>query len=300
MPRRALDPARALRDRREGAEEEDDAMAVPILTTPRLAIPRLGLGTWPMRGAEAQRAVESALALGYRHIDTAAMYGNEEAVGAAIAASGLGREEIFLTTKVWWTDLAPDALRASAEASLERLRTPHADLILIHWPAKGMDLPASLEALARLQADGLARAVGVSNFPPGLLRRALDLAIAPLAALQVECHVYLWQESLAALCRAHGLAMTAYSPIAKGQVNDDPVLQRIAARHGASPVQVALAWLLAQENLVAIPKSARPEGQRENLAAAALRLDAEDMAAIAALPKDRRFVNPDFAPDWTA
>ena len=275
-------------------------MSAPVLETPRLRIPRLGLGTWPMRGAEAQRAVESAIALGYRHIDTAAMYGNEDAVGAGIAACGLPRGDIFLTTKVWWTDLEPTALRASAEASLERLGTPYADLILIHWPAKGMDLAASLEALARLQADGLARAVGVSNFPPGLLRQALGLAIAPIAALQVECHVYLWQEALAALCREHGLAMTAYSPIAKGQVNDDPVMRRIAVKHGATPVQVALAWLLAQENLVAIPKSGRPEGQRENLAAAALRLDAGDLAAIAALPKDRRLVNPEFAPDWAA
>lgn len=275
-------------------------MSAPVLETPRLRIPRLGLGTWPMRGAEAQRAVESAIALGYRHIDTAAMYGNEDAVGAGIAACGLPRSDIFLTTKVWWTDLEPTALRASAEASLERLGTPYADLILIHWPAKGMDLAASLEALARLQADGLARAVGVSNFPPGLLRQALGLAIAPIAALQVECHVYLWQEALAALCREHGLAMTAYSPIAKGQVNDDPVMRRIAVKHGATPVQVALAWLLAQQNLVAIPKSGRTEGQRENLAAAALRLDDGDLAAIAALPKDRRLVNPDFAPDWAA
>ncbi len=275
-------------------------MNAPVLETPRLRIPRIGLGTWTMRGAEAQRAVEGAIALGYRHIDTAAMYGNEDAVGAGIAASGLAREEIFLTTKVWWTDLAPDALRASAEASLSRLGTPYADLILIHWPAAGMDLAASLAALARLQADGLARAVGVSNFPPGLLKRALGLGIAPIAALQVECHVYLWQEALAALCREHGLAMTAYAPIAKGQVNDDPVMRRIAAKHGATPVQVALAWLLAQANVVAIPKSGREAGQRENLAAAALRLDAGDMAEIGALPKDRRLVNPEFAPDWAA
>lgn len=275
-------------------------MSAPILETPRIRIPRLGLGTWALRGTDAQRAVEGAIGLGYRHIDTAAMYGNEDAVGAGIAACGLPRGDIFLTTKVWWTDLAPDALRASAEASLKRLATPYADLILIHWPAKGMDLAASLTALARLQQDGLARAVGVSNFPPGLLRQALALGIAPIAALQVECHVYLWQEPLAALCRQHGLALTAYSPIAKAQVNDDPVMQAAPAKHGASPVQVALAWLLAQDNLVAIPKSGRAEGQRDNLAAAALRLDAADMAAIAALPKDRRLVNPDFAPDWAA
>lgn len=275
-------------------------MMAPVLQTPRLRIPRLGLGTWALRGAEAQRAVEGAIGLGYRHIDTAAMYGNEDAVGAGLAASGVKREEIFLTTKVWWTELAPDALRASAEASLKRLATPYADLILIHWPARGMDLAASLGALQRLKADGLARAVGVSNFPPGLLRRALGLGIAEIAALQVECHVYLWQEPLAALCREHGLALTAYSPVAKASVNDDPVMRAIAAKHGASPVQVALAWLMAQENLVAIPKSGRPEGQRDNLAAASIQLDAADMAAIAALPKDRRLVNPDFAPDWAS
>lgn len=275
-------------------------MSAPILETPRLRIPRIGLGTWTLRGAEAQQAVEGAIGLGYRHIDTAAMYGNEDAVGAGIAASGVRRGEIFLTTKVWWTELAPDALRASAEASLKRLGMRYADLILIHWPSPEMDLPAALSALAKLQQDGLARAVGVSNFPPGLLERAIALGIAPLAALQVEAHVYLWQDRLAALCRRHGLALTAYAPIAKGQVNDDPVMRAIAAKYGASPVQVALAWLLAQEGVVAIPKSGRPEGQRENLAAAAIRLDAEDLAAIARLPKDRRLVNPSFAPDWDA
>jgi len=272
----------------------------PILETPMLRIPRIGLGTWQLRGAEATAAVEGAIALGYRHIDTAAMYGNEEAVGAGIARSGVKREEIFLTTKVWWTELAPDALRASAEASLKRLGTPYADLIHIHWPAKGMDLAASLTALAQLRTDGLARAVGVCNFPPGLLKQALDLRIAPIACLQVECHVYLWQEKLAALCRQHDLALTAYSPVAKAQVNDDPVMQAIAKKHGATPVQVAIAWLMAQPKLVAIPKSGRAQGQKENLAAASLTLDAEDLAAIAALPKDRRLVNPDFAPEWAA
>lgn len=275
-------------------------MTAPILETPRIRIPRLGLGTWTLRGAEAQQAVEGALAMGYRHIDTAAMYGNEEAVGAGIANAGLRRGDIFLTTKVWWTDLAPDALRASAEASLRRLGMRYADLVLIHWPAPGMDLPAALGALAKLRQDGLARAVGVSNFPPGMLERAIALDIAPIAALQVEAHVYLWQDRLAALCRQHGLALTAYAPAAKAQVNEDPVIRAVAAKYGASPVQVALAWLLAQDGVVAIPKSGRPEGQRENLAAAHLRLDAQDLTAIGRLPKDRRLVNPEFAPDWTA
>jgi 2,5-diketo-D-gluconate reductase B len=275
-------------------------MSAPILETPRIRIPRLGLGTWPMGGAEAQQAVEGALAMGYRHLDTAAMYGNEEAVGAGIAASGLRRGEVFVTTKVWWTELAPDALRASAEASLKRLGLRHADLILVHWPARDMDLPATLGALAKLRQDGLARAVGVSNFPAGLLEHAIALDIAPIAALQVEAHVNLWQDRLAALCRRHDVALIAYAPTAKGQVDQDPVMRAIAVKHAATPVQVALAWLLAQDSVVAIPKSANPERQRENLAAAALRLDGEDIAAIARLPKDRRLVNPDFAPDWAA
>jgi 2,5-diketo-D-gluconate reductase B len=275
-------------------------MTAPILETPRIRIPRLGLGTWPMRGAEAQQAVEGALAMGYRHLDTAAMYGNEEAVGAGIATSGLRRGEVFVTTKVWWTELAPDALRASAESSLKRLGLRHADLILVHWPARDMDLPATLGALAKLRQDGLARAVGVSNFPAGLLEHAIALDIAPIAALQVEAHVNLWQDRLASLCRRHDVALIAYAPTAKGQVGDDPVMRAIAVKHAATPVQVALAWLLAQDGVVAIPKSASPERQRENLAAAALRLDGEDIAAIARLPKDRRLVNPDFAPDWAA
>ena len=273
-------------------------MLAPILKTSRLRIPRLGLGTWPLQGAEAEAAVQSAIGLGYRHIDTASMYGNEAAVGAGIRAAGIAREDVFVTTKIWWTDLAPAALRASAEASLQRLGMDYADLMLIHWPAPEMDLAASLQALARLQRDGLARAIGVSNFPPGLLQRALESGIAPIACLQVECHVYLWQPKLAALCRDHDLVMTAYSPTAKGAVADDPVLRRIGAKHGTSAVAVALAWLLAQDRVVAIPKSRRPEIQRENLAAAALRLDADDIAAINALPKTRRLLSTGFASNW--
>ena len=271
---------------------------VPILETPNLRIPRLGLGTWPMKGAECSEAVSCAIGLGYRHIDTAQMYGNEEDVGAGIARNGIARDTLFVTTKVWWDQLAPDALRRAAEASLKKLGTGYVDLYLIHWPSPEMDLDAALRAMAALRRDGLARAVGVANFPSALLRRAIESGIVPIACNQVEYHVFLSQAPVLELCRRHGLALTAYTPVAKGSVVDDPVLRRIATKHGASPVQVALAWLLAQDNVVAIPKSAREAGQAANLAACALRLDAEDLASINSLPKDRRMVNPGFAPDW--
>ncbi|HYF06445.1 MAG TPA: aldo/keto reductase [Acetobacteraceae bacterium] len=272
--------------------------AVPVLETPHLRLPRLGLGTWELRGEACASAVAGAIGLGYRHLDTAEMYGNEDAVGQGIARGGVARRDLFLTSKVWWTNLLPDGIRRDAEASLRRLGTEYLDLYLVHWPAPAMDLDAVLRAMAAVKAAGQARAVGVANFPTSLLRRALESGMVPIACNQVEYHVYLSQAPLLDLCRREGIALTAYTPIAKGQVTADPVMRRIAAKHGASPIQVALAWLLAQPGVAAIPKSGRAEGQRANLEAAALRLDAEDLAAIAALPKDRRLVNPSFAPPW--
>jgi 2,5-diketo-D-gluconate reductase B len=262
-------------------------------------MPKLGLGTWPMRGAECRRAVEAALALGYRHIDTAEMYGNEADIGAAVAASALAREALFVTTKVWHDHLTPSGIRAACEASLARLRLDYADLYLVHWPNPAMDLDAVLSAMARLKEDGLARAVGVSNFPPGLLRRALGTG-APIACVQVEYHAYLSQERLLALTRPAGVPLTAYSPTAKGAGEKDPVLQGVARKHGRTPTQVALAWLLEQDGVAAIPKAAGEANQRANLEAASLRLDAEDRAAIAALPKNRRLVDPGIVSDWDA
>lgn len=273
---------------------------VPILETAKLRIPRLGLGTWPMKGEECAAAVAGAIGMGYRHVDTAQMYANEADVGAGIARSGIARADLFVTTKVWWDQLSPDGIRRAAEASLKKLGTGYVDLYLIHWPAPDMDLEAALRTLAALKRDGQARAVGVANFPSALLRRAIESGIVPIACNQVEHHVYLSQAPVLDLCRRHGLALTSYTPVAKGTVADDPVLARIAARHGVTPVQVAIAWLLAQDNVVAIPKSARPEGQAANLAACAIRLDADDLAAIRALPKGRRMVNPAFAPAWDA
>ncbi|WP_372617145.1 aldo/keto reductase [Falsiroseomonas sp.] len=273
-------------------------MQMPILEANGMRMPRIGLGTWPMKGAECQSAVESALSLGYRHVDTAEMYGNEDAVGAGIAASGLPRGEVFLTTKIWNDKPNGPAIRRAFDLSLKRLATPYVDLLLIHWPSAELDLDSALDGLAAIRAEGLARSIGVSNFPPKLLQRAIGKGVG-LACLQVEFHVMLDQSKLLGICRAAGMGLTAYSPLAKGGNLDQPGLARVAAKHGATPAQLALAWLLAQDGVAMVPKAASPVRQKENLGALALRLDAEDMAAIAALPKDRRFVNPaGLAPDW--
>ena len=261
-----------------------------------LAMPVLGLGTWPMKGEACTSAVAAALAMGYRHIDTAEMYGNEGAVGAGIRASGVARGDIHLTTKVWWEHLEPKSLRAAFDASLQRLGVDYVDLFLIHWPAAGMDLGAALDTMMALREAGRARAIGVSNFTVALMAEAVRRA--PIACNQVEYHLMLGQSKVLAFARAHAIAVTAYAPVARGLFAGDPTVSAIAKRHGAAPEQVALAWLLAQDGVAAIPKAAKPENQRANLAALDLRLSAADIAALDALPKDRRQVDPSFAPAW--
>lgn len=272
-------------------------MSIPVIETPLLRMPRLGLGTWPMKGADCTAAVQSALALGYRHIDTAEMYGNEEAVGLGLAASGVPRGEIFLTTKIWNDKPNGAAIRTGFDASLLRLATPYVDLLLIHWPSPALDLPDALAGLAAIRAEGRAKAIGVSNFPPKLLQRAIDQGVG-LCCLQVEYHALLDQSKLREICRANDMALTAYSPLGKGNAPNEPALQDIARKHGATAAQVALAWLLAQPGVAMVPKAASPARQAENLAALDVKLDADDLAAVAALPKGQRFVDPGMAPDW--
>lgn len=270
------------------------------ITAQGMRMPKLGLGTWKLRGESGARSIAGALAMGYRHIDTARAYDNEDAVGEALATAGIAREEIHLTSKVWHTDLAPDAIERALHASLRALRTDYVDLYLIHWPTPDMDLAASLHRLMRLRDQGLARAIGVSNFTVALLRRAVEEIGAPIACNQVEYHVGLSQAPVLEYARAHDMALAAYSPLARGGVADDAVLRAIAAKHGCTPEQVALAWLLGQDGVAAIPKAARPESQRANLEALGVVLDDDDRAAIAGLPQDRRLIDPAWAPAWDA
>ncbi|WP_137804333.1 aldo/keto reductase [Pseudomonas sp. G(2018)] len=265
-----------------------------------LNMPKLGLGTWPMLGDECTRAVEQALALGYRHIDTAAAYNNEDAVGQALVNSPTPREKIHVTTKVWWDQLQPDAMRHSMDRSLKALHSDYVDLFMIHWPSTDWDLLRTLETLVSFKEQGLARNIGVANFPLPLLRKVVEELGAPLSAIQVEYHVLLGQNALLNYARLHDMALTAYTPLARNKVSDIPAIQQIAAKHGVLPTQVALKWLLDQPNVAAIPKASSEANQRANLAALNVHLDDEDRRLIAGLSKRERQVSPDFAPVWDA
>ena len=271
-----------------------------IVNAQGLNMPKLGLGTWPMLGEECTRAVEQALALGYRHIDTAAAYNNEDAVGQALVNSPTPREQIHVTTKVWWDQLHPDAMRHSMERSLKALRSDYVDLFMIHWPTTDWDLPKTIETLVSFKEQGLARNIGVANFPLPLLRKVVEELGAPLSAIQVEYHVLLGQNALLDYARQHDLALTAYTPLARNKVSDIPGIQQIAAKHGVLPTQVALKWLLDQPNVAAIPKASSEANQLANLAALQVQLDEDDRALIAGLSKRERQVSPDFAPVWDA
>jgi 2,5-diketo-D-gluconate reductase B len=268
------------------------------LQTQGIGLPRLGLGTFRMQGDACRAAVESALDLGYRHIDTAEMYGNEDAVGAAIAASRVARKDLHVTTKVWNENLAPEAIRRAFDASLNKLKLDSVDLYLVHWPAKTMNLPAMFETLLKLKQEGRTRAIGVANFNIALLKTVVEEIRAPIACNQVEYHVMLDQSKLLKYLAARSIPLVAYCPLAQGRAASDPTLAAIGRKHDASAAQVALKWLLDQDGVAAIPKASRPESQKANLDALKLSLDDADRKAIAALPKDQRLVNPGFAPVW--
>ena len=263
-------------------------------------IPAIGLGTWTLRGAAATRLVAGAIEAGYRHIDTAASYENEAAVGEGLRASGLPRAEIFLTTKIWPTDIAAGDLQRSLEASLERLGVDQVDLALIHWPSKTVPLAQSIEALNEVRDRGLARHIGVSNFTVALLEEAVALSAHPLACNQIEYHPFLTQDRILAACRRHGLAAVSYCPLARGaDLFAHDAVTRAAERHGKTPAQVVLRWHIQQEGVAAIPRSSRPEGIRENLAVFDFTLDAGEVAAIDALrSRNLRICDFDFSPEW--
>ena len=269
-----------------------------VLQTQGISLPRLGLGTYRMQGDVCRAAVESALALGYRHIDTAEMYANEDAIGAAIAASGVARKELHVTTKVWNENLAPDAMRRAFDTSLRKLRLDQVDLYLVHWPAPNMNLPSIFETLMKLKQEGRTRAIGVANFNIALLKTVVEDIRAPIACNQIEYHVMLDQTKVKKYLDAKSIPLVAYCPLAQGRAASDPTLLAIGKKHGASAAQVALKWLLDQDGVAAIPKASRAESQKANFDALNIGLDDEDIKAIAGLPKDKRFVNPGFSPAW--
>ncbi len=266
-----------------------------------MSIPSFGLGTFRLTGQAVIDSVKAALELGYRAIDTAQIYDNEAAVGLAIAESGVPRSELFITTKIWVANYAADKLIPSLRESLQKLRTEHVDLLLIHWPApgNGVELPEYMAALAEAKALGLTREIGVSNFNIELTRQAIEVVgKGEIATNQIELSPYLQNHKLVAFLKDQGVTVTSYMTLAYGKVLKDPVLADIGAKHKATVAQVALAWAL-QQGYAVIPSSTKRENLASNLLAQSLRLDAEDMARIAGLERNGREVSPDgLAPAW--
>jgi 2,5-diketo-D-gluconate reductase B len=270
----------------------------PTVSLPSgLTIPKLGFGTWRLEGDDAVRMVGAALDVGFRHIDTAQMYGNEGEIGRAMHDSGVDRSDVFITTKIGNDRHEPHDLVVSVEESLELLGTDHVDLLLLHWPTHWDRVAATLSTMAQVQASGLARHIGVSNFTLDQLRNVSDFA--PIEVLQVECHPYLQQAALRAWCVDHGWAFTAYSPIARGEVLDDDTIARIAEAHDADPVAITIAWLLSKPQVTAIPKTTSEEHLASNLAALTIELTDDEVERIDLLDENRRLVDPESAP-WNS
>ncbi|WP_047863758.1 aldo/keto reductase [Rubrobacter aplysinae] len=248
-------------------------------------IPALGFGTYRLGDGEAESMVGEALSVGYRHVDTAQMYRNEAGVGRSIKASSVDRDEVFLTTKVWPENFRRDDLLSSMRQSLSKLDVDHVDLVLLHWPSRGVPLEETISALNESRERGDTRHIGVSNFGPDLLSEAAELSDAPLINDQVEYHPFKDQSPVLETARRMGISVTAYSPLDKGRVSGDRTLREIGRAHGKDEGQVALRWLIQQESVIAIPKTASPERCRSNFEVFDFELSGEEMSSINALAR---------------
>mgnify|MGYP001548947267 FL=1 len=270
-------------------------------STRHTAIPEIGLGTFRLQGQVVIDSVATGLDVGYRHIDTAQIYGNEAEVGQAIAASTVPREELFVTTKIWIENLQRDKLIPSLKDSLHRLQLEQLDLTLIHWPSPNDAIPVAeyMTALAQAKAQGLTRAIGVSNFTNAQLRQAIDtVGASAIATQQVEIHPFLQNRKVIDFVRSQGIHITAYMPLAYGKVMADPVIAAIAARHGVTPARVALSWSL-QQGFAVIPSSTKRANLEANLHFQRITLSPDEMAQMATLERGERLANPDgLAPQW--
>lgn len=273
---------------------------IPVVEANGAGIPLVGLGTWELRGRTCARVVEQALRLGYSHIDTAEIYENERDVGEGLRAAGVRRNDVFVTTKIWPSHFAPLELERAARECLARLRLSDVDLLLLHWPNPHVPLSETIGALCKIKRDGLARHIGISNFTVALIEDAVNLSSEPLVCDQIEYHPFLDQSKVIAACRVHGMAVVAYSPIARGAVRNDKVLARIAAAHKKTAVQVCLRFLV-QQDVVVIPRTSKLERLSENAAIFDFELSDEDMNEIAALARrDGRIVDWAYSgrPKW--
>jgi 2,5-diketo-D-gluconate reductase B len=260
-------------------------------------IPIVGLGTWALRGRDCARSVEQAIRIGYRHIDTAQMYDNEAEVGEGVRASGL-RTELMVTTKVQPQRLAPHDLERSVKESLVHLRLDLIDLLLIHWPNPRVPLAETLDAMAKMKREGYVKQIGVSNFTVALLAEANKLSSEPLVCNQIECHPFLDQDKVIAGCRKAGMAVVAYSPIARGGAKGDKLLEKIGKAHGKTAAQTCLRWL-TQQGIVVIPRTSKIERLEENFNILDFDLSDAEMKEIAGLARrGGRIVDWSWSPKW--
>jgi len=261
-------------------------------------VPEIGMGTYKLYGAECYKAVRTALDLGYVHIDTAQMYKNEKEIGEAIYKSGIDRDDIFVTTKIWHNNLEHDDVLLTVEESLTSLDTLYIDLLLIHWPNNQYSMEKTFEAMMILRDQGKALNIGVSNFTMSLMKEVTEELQLPIFCNQIEFHPYLAQLDMLDYSYDKEFLITAYSPLAQGKVLEDKTLIDIGKEYGKTPAQVSLRWLIEQENVVAIPKASSKEHLEENIDIFDFALSDEHFEMIDQLNTDNRLVNPSFAPRW--
>lgn len=273
-----------------------------IRTAGQANIPVLGLGTWRSKGQDCIDIVSQALKMGYEHIDTAQAYSNEVEVGKGIKQSGVARDKLFLTTKIFPDDMKfePEKLKAAAKRSLENLDTDYVDLLLLHWPDDRVPLSKTIPALCELQKQGLTRHIGVSNFNIANIIEAKKYADVPIVVNQVEFHPFIKQNTLQTFLHNHHILLEAYSPLAHGDVFNNDVIKEIADKHGVTPAQVSLAWILSDKDRIAIPKTSNPNHLQGNLDAIKVQLSADELAKIDRLARSdgRQIEHPDYKPEW--
>ncbi|MBB34374.1 MAG: 2,5-didehydrogluconate reductase [Hirschia sp.] len=262
-------------------------------------IPTVGFGTWQLEGAVAHHGVLEAIHAGYRHIDTAQAYGNEEFVGRGLSDSQLQRDEYFLTTKVWKDKYRDGDLQQSVEISLEKLGVDSVDLLLLHWPNDDVPMEETIAALNDAHKQGLTRHIGVSNFTTALLDKAVRISEAPILTNQIEYHPFIDQSAVIEAASALGTSITAYCPLAQGKVMHDPVIGEIAKGHDVSPVQVTMRWFVQQPGVICLPRSSKAEHIRTNNDIYDFALTPDEMAQITELNRQNmRLINPGWGPDW--
>lgn len=260
------------------------------------SMPQLGLGTWKNSDPEqCSASVATALDVGYRHIDTAQAYGNEQAVGVGIERSEVDRDDVFLATKIWIDNLEAEDVHETARTSLDRLGVDSVDLLYVHWPSRTYDPIETLGAFNQLVSEGLVDHIGVSNFTPEQVEAAVEISDAPILANQVEIHPLFQQTELREACADLGVEPVAYSPLARGGVSDIPELRSIAGTHGVSPAQVSLAWL-RQEGITAVPKATSAAHIRDNWHSLSVTLSDDELETIRDIEQQSRLVDPDFGP----